>query len=117
MNNRRRSDPPRPATATCLKCSKYVGFCFGVQRAIKLAREAADRHGTAIRTLGPIIHNPQVIAELRREGIRAVTRFTSLKPGEVLIIRSHGIPLPIERRMRARGLQVIDATCPFVKKA
>jgi 4-hydroxy-3-methylbut-2-enyl diphosphate reductase len=117
MNNRRRSDPPRPATAPCLKCSKYVGFCFGVQRAIKLAREAADRHGTAIRTLGPIIHNPQVIAELRREGIRAVTRFTSLKPGEVLIIRSHGIPLPIERRMRARGLQVIDATCPFVKKA
>ncbi|NLF86569.1 MAG: 4-hydroxy-3-methylbut-2-enyl diphosphate reductase [Lentisphaerae bacterium] len=117
MSNRRRSDPPRQATAPCLKCSKYVGFCFGVQRAIKLAREAAGRHSAAIRTLGPIIHNPQVIAELRREGIRAVNRFTNLKPGEVLIIRSHGIPRPVEDRMHARGLLVIDATCPFVKKA
>ena len=117
MSNRRRSDPQREATALCLKCSRYVGFCFGVQRAIKLAREAAGRHGRPIRTLGPIIHNPQVIAELRREGVRAVRRFSHLKPGEVLIIRSHGIPRSVEKRMRARGLQVIDATCPFVKKA
>ena len=102
MSNRRRSEPPRQATPPCLKCSKYVVFCFGVQRAIMMAREEAKRHGAAIRTLGPIIHNPQVIAELRREGIRAVTSFTHLKPGEVLIIRSHGIPLPVERRMRAR---------------
>lgn len=117
MSNRRRSDPQREATALCLKCSRYVGFCFGVQRAIKLAREAAGRHGRPIRTLGPIIHNPQVIAELRREGVRAVRRFNHLKPGEVLIIRSHGIPRSVEKRMHARGLQVIDATCPFVKKA
>ena len=117
MSNRRRSDPQREATTPCLKCSRYVGFCFGVQRAIKLAREAAGRHGRPIRTLGPIIHNPQVIAELRREGVRAVRRFNHLKPGEVLIIRSHGIPRSVEKRMHARGLQVIDATCPFVKKA
>lgn len=106
-----------PEAGLCLKCSRHVGFCFGVQRAIMMAREEAKRRGGAVRTLGPIIHNPLVIAELRRDGIRAIRRCDRLKPGEVIIIRSHGIPRPVEERMRARGLKVIDATCPFVKKA
>ena len=117
MNTQQRNTVPDQVATPCLKCSKYIGFCFGVQRAIEMAREAVAGHGAPIRTLGPLIHNPQVVAQLRREGIRDVKRFTHLKPGAVLVIRSHGVPCAVEQRMRARGLKVIDATCPFVKKA
>ena len=92
-----------------------AGFCFGVQRAINTAFKAA---GTGkVYCFGPHIHNPQEVARLREAGIATVEDFSFLKPGDSLIIRSHGVPPDVLDRAKARGLTIIDLTCPFVAKA
>lgn len=92
-----------------------AGFCFGVKRAISTAFEAAD--GRNVYCLGPLIHNPQEVERLRQAGVKTVENFTSLKPGDSLIIRSHGVPPRVLAQAREKGLQIIDLTCPFVGKA
>lgn len=92
-----------------------AGFCFGVKRAISTAFEAAD--GGNVYCLGPLIHNPQEVERLRQAGVKTVENFTSLKPGDSLIIRSHGVPPRVLAQAREKGLQIIDLTCPFVGKA
>jgi (E)-4-hydroxy-3-methyl-but-2-enyl pyrophosphate reductase len=92
-----------------------AGFCFGVKRAINTAFEAAA--GGRIYCLGPLIHNPQEVERLRRAGVETVDNFSSLKPGDSLIIRSHGVPPRVLAQARDRGLTIIDLTCPFVGKA
>jgi (E)-4-hydroxy-3-methyl-but-2-enyl pyrophosphate reductase len=92
-----------------------AGFCFGVKRAISTAYEAA---GTGhVYCLGPLIHNPQEVERLRMMGVETVTDFTTLKSGDSLIIRSHGVPPRILNQARDMGLTIIDLTCPFVSKA
>ena len=92
-----------------------AGFCFGVQRAINTAFKAA---GTGkVYCFGPLIHNPQEVARLREAGIETVEDFSPLKPGDSLIIRSHGVPPDVLARAKAHGLTIIDLTCPFVAKA
>ena len=93
----------------------YLGFCYGVKRAIKIARENASADGTAC-TLGPIIHNPQMVDRLRREGVGSVNRLEEMEKGTI-IIRSHGVGPAVYDEAKARGLEVVDATCPHVKKA
>ena len=93
----------------------YLGFCYGVKRAIKIARENASADGTSC-TLGPIIHNPQMVERLKDEGVGTVDRLDELPTGTI-IIRSHGVGPEVYREAEERGLNVVDATCPHVKKA
>ncbi|MBQ1890304.1 MAG: 4-hydroxy-3-methylbut-2-enyl diphosphate reductase [Selenomonas sp.] len=93
----------------------YLGFCYGVKRAITIAKENASADGTAC-TLGPIIHNPQMVERLKQEGVGAVDDLAEMEKGTV-IIRSHGVGPQVYDAAEARGLEVVDATCPHVKKA
>ncbi len=92
-----------------------AGFCFGVKRAISTAYEAAGKG--RVYCLGPLIHNPQEVERLRKMGIETVSDFSTLKRGDSLIIRSHGVPPRILIQARDMGLTIIDLTCPFVGKA
>lgn len=93
----------------------YLGFCYGVKRAIKIARENAAPDGSAC-TLGPIIHNPQMVERLKEEGVGTISSLDDMKRGRV-IIRSHGVGPETYARAEAMGLECVDATCPHVKKA
>lgn len=95
--------------------AKRAGFCFGVKRAVDLAFQTAKK-GRHVYTLGPIIHNPQVIDQLQRQGVCPVDSPDDPRIGTI-IIRTHGVPREVSDDLSARGLTVIDATCPFVKKA
>ncbi len=97
--------------------AKTAGFCFGVKRAIDIAFKLANEKREGIYTLGPIIHNPQVVDELKRRGIIPIEDFQNIKGIKSLIVRTHGIPLRLSEKIEASGCEIIDATCPFVKKA
>ncbi len=93
-----------------------AGFCFGVKRAVKLAEEASVKNKEGrVFTLGPIIHNPQEVGRLKDLGVFPLDREENLSEGDTVIIRSHGIPPEREEALRSKGLNVIDATCPYVK--
>ena len=95
--------------------SKNAGACYGVQRALDLALKASEGDGSAF-TLGPLIHNPQVVANLEARGVMAVSEPEQATHGAI-IIRSHGVTPAVRRSVEARGLPVIDATCPHVARA
>ena len=95
--------------------AKQAGFCFGVKRATQLAFEAAGKDQKTY-TLGPIIHSPQVVGKLEGLGIRALDSLDGLDHGTI-IIRSHGVELKEITEAQQRNLDIVDATCPFVKKA
>ncbi|TLM68407.1 MAG: 4-hydroxy-3-methylbut-2-enyl diphosphate reductase [Deltaproteobacteria bacterium] len=95
--------------------AKSAGFCFGVKRATQMAFEASEDH-EHICSLGPIIHSPQVVEKLAEKGVEVVDRVEAIPQGAV-IIRSHGVTSEEMRAILARDLTVVDATCPFVKKA
>jgi 4-hydroxy-3-methylbut-2-enyl diphosphate reductase len=95
-----------------LVVARPIGFCFGVKRAIKLANRARLKFNR-VWTLGALIHNPEVVAELRRQGIREVSSLSQVKGG-ALVIRSHGCPPEVLEQARELGIEVIDATCPYV---
>lgn len=97
--------------------AKTAGFCFGVKRAIDIAFRLAREKRKGVYTLGPIIHNPQVVEQLRSEGIIPINSIRAKKNIQALIIRTHGIPLELSEMIASRGVEMIDATCPFVKKA
>lgn len=95
--------------------AKSAGFCFGVKRATQMAFAAADQHAH-ICSLGPIIHSPQVVDKLAEQGVEVVDRVEEIGEGAV-IIRSHGVTAGEMQAIADRHLTVVDATCPFVKKA
>lgn len=95
--------------------AKSAGFCFGVRRATQMAFDAAAEHDH-ICSLGPLIHSPQVVRELTEQGIEVVSRVEDIPPGPV-IIRSHGVTAEEMNKIQENGLTIVDATCPFVKKA
>ncbi len=99
-----------------IRLAKHAGHCFGVKAAIQTAFETARREKQPIHTLGPIIHNPQVVERLRAEGVAPVNNLSEIEKG-VIIIRSHGVAPRVLAEAKAQGLQVVDATCPFVKRA
>jgi 4-hydroxy-3-methylbut-2-enyl diphosphate reductase len=102
--------------------AKKLGFCSGVKRAIALAQSIPsrdNRKGTVtnpVHTLGPLIHNPQEVQRLERRGVKAVSRLNQIKTG-TLIVPSHGLPRSILKKIEKKRLKLIDATCPFVKRA
>lgn len=97
--------------------AKHAGFCFGVKRATMMAFEKADEKGERKTcTLGPIIHSPQVVERLEEKGVRVIKSLAEIDSGRV-ILRSHGVTAAEARAAHDKGLEVVDATCPFVKKA
>jgi 4-hydroxy-3-methylbut-2-enyl diphosphate reductase len=99
-----------------IELAKGAGFCFGVKRAVNIALKTVREVDHPVYTIGPIIHNPQVVEKLRQQGIIPVAEITDLPPG-IVIIRSHGIHPDLRQQIRESGHRVIDATCPFVRRA
>ncbi|MGB4442239.1 MAG: 4-hydroxy-3-methylbut-2-enyl diphosphate reductase [Coriobacteriia bacterium] len=95
--------------------ARHAGVCYGVERALRLAGEAASGGGD-VATLGPLIHNPQAVAALQARGVGVASTLDDV-PSGTLIIRSHGVDPAVIIEARGRGLDVIDATCPFVSAA
>ncbi len=95
--------------------AETAGFCFGVNRAIQMILELLDA-GKKVCTLGPIIHNPQMVAQLEERGVRTISHPDKVPPGYILVIRSHGIPMDIWEKIQAQHISYSDATCPFVAK-
>lgn len=93
-----------------------AGFCFGVKRAIQMAEKAAAEAGSKVYTLGPLIHNPQVVEKLHEKGVKLTDGLEGLPRGAVLILRSHGVGPSVYARAEKAGLKIVDATCPNVKK-
>jgi 4-hydroxy-3-methylbut-2-enyl diphosphate reductase len=96
-----------------------AGFCMGVDLALhKLDRVLDSRPAQGrIHTLGPIIHNPQVLQRYRELGVLQVESMDDLQSGDVVVIRAHGIPRTTQEELHARNVEIVDATCPKVKKA
>ena len=95
--------------------AKTAGFCFGVDRAVEMVNESV-RRGNKTATLGPIIHNRHVVERFLKQGVREIAVPAQAEPGETVIIRAHGVPKQVQQELCARGVPVLDATCPFVKK-
>jgi 4-hydroxy-3-methylbut-2-enyl diphosphate reductase len=94
-----------------------AGFCFGVKRAIKMANDTMDVAGERVKSLGSLIHNPQVVNSFRERGLEVVADLDSVDTEDTVIIRSHGVGPEIKDQATALGLKVVDTTCPFVTKA
>ena len=98
-----------------VRVAKSAGFCFGVSRAVELVEKAAQE-GRKVATLGPIIHNRHVVDKFEKMGVRVIEAPEEALPGETVIIRSHGISRAVYERLEAQKVEIIDATCPFVKR-
>ena len=100
-----------------VELAKSAGFCFGVEKAVNTVYEEAKKGNDIVYTLGPIIHNEEVVKDMKKRGVEAVRieDLASLPKGTV-IIRSHGVSREIFNFVKRSGHRVVDATCPFVKK-
>lgn len=100
--------------------AKTAGFCFGVQRAVEMVYTEADK-GKTVVTLGPIIHNEQVVSDLEKRGVSVIDE-TALSDesvdlsGATVVIRSHGVSKSVYEKLRQKQCEIVDSTCPFVKK-
>jgi len=99
-----------------IQVAEEAGYCFGVRRALDMAKEYLTKHSGKAYSLGPIIHNPQVVEEFRRKGLIPVDSLKEVEGG-VLLIRSHGVEKEILEQAQTMNIEVVDATCPFVKNA
>lgn len=95
--------------------AKTAGFCFGVDRAVKLTYELVEK-GHKVATLGPLIHNPQCVADLEAKGVVTAADLADVPAGHEVVIRSHGVPASVYGEIQAARLAFHDATCPFVAK-
>ena len=95
--------------------AKSAGFCFGVDRAVKMVYEELEK-GTRVATLGPIIHNQDVVDDMTAKGARIISSVDELEEGETVVIRSHGVDREVYRQIEAKGNRMLDATCPFVSR-
>lgn len=95
--------------------AKTAGFCFGVDRAIKIVYNNLDNRSKRVVTLGPIIHNQSVVKDLEEKGVMAVDDINETKDS-VAVIRSHGVPKSVYEELKNVGAEIIDATCPFVSR-
>ncbi len=96
-----------------VEVAKHAGFCFGVERALKMTEELSE--SKALVTLGPLIHNEQVVDKLEDKGVYAVKTVQEAS-GHAMIVRSHGAPKSVFLEAEKTGIDLVDATCPFVTK-
>ncbi|MBO5953392.1 MAG: bifunctional 4-hydroxy-3-methylbut-2-enyl diphosphate reductase/30S ribosomal protein S1 [Oscillospiraceae bacterium] len=95
--------------------AKSAGFCFGVNRAVELVEQEAGK-GKRVVTLGPIIHNRHAVDRFASMGVQVIQSPEEAEVGSTVIIRSHGVPKVIYEQLERRGVEIVDATCPFVKR-
>ena len=95
--------------------AEFAGACYGVQRALDMVDSLLEA-GTAVTTLGPLIHNPQVVRKLESQGVRVAEDVDGVDSGTV-VIRSHGVTPQVKERIQEQGLAMADATCPHVARA
>lgn len=98
-----------------VRLAKSAGFCFGVNRAVEMVEQAV-KAGKRVVTLGPIIHNRHAVARLEALGVRVIKTPEEAEPGCSVVIRSHGVSRAVYEALEKREVEVIDATCPFVKR-
>lgn len=98
-----------------IKLAKTAGFCFGVNRAVEMVYKLLDE-GKKVCTLGPIIHNPQIVDELKSKGVRIINSPEQAGTDEIVVIRSHGVPEKTLQTAKEHKIEIADATCPYVKK-
>ncbi len=99
-----------------IKAAQSAGFCFGVDRAVKLVYEELEKNSGKVATLGPIIHNKDVVDDLKNKGVRIVDDLVCLEKGEKAVIRSHGVGRDVYEYLESNSIPYIDATCPFVSR-
>lgn len=95
--------------------AKSAGFCFGVDRAVKMVYGELENN-TRVATLGPIIHNQDVVNDMNEKGARIIESVSELEPDETVVIRSHGVGRKIYEEIAEKGNKMLDATCPFVAR-
>lgn len=98
-----------------VEVAKTAGFCFGVNRAVKILEELTER-GEKVCTLGPIIHNPQVIDDFKKKGVRIIDSPDEADKDSTVVIRAHGITVQTRQRLDELGIRYVDTTCPYVMK-
>ena len=98
-----------------IKLAKTAGFCFGVNRAVELLYDKVEA-GEQVCTLGPIIHNAQLVGDLAERGDKIIDRVEDCPPGYQIVVRTHGVDKCVVEEMEARHLPFTDDTCPFVLK-
>ena len=104
-----------------VKVAETAGFCFGVKRAVNKVYELIDTEQKPIFTLGPIIHNEEVVSDLEAKGVHVITEESLDAPDEnlqngIVVIRSHGVGKPIYDKLKEKDISYVDVTCPFVLK-
>ncbi|HBC94630.1 MAG TPA: bifunctional 4-hydroxy-3-methylbut-2-enyl diphosphate reductase/30S ribosomal protein S1, partial [Pelotomaculum sp.] len=98
-----------------VRVASKAGFCYGVKRAIEMSKNTVRNKPGPVFSLGPLIHNPQVVAYLGKLGVREINNLGEIKEG-TLIIRSHGVGPALLKAARELGVDIVDATCPFVRR-
>jgi 4-hydroxy-3-methylbut-2-enyl diphosphate reductase len=96
--------------------SNVLGFCMGVRRAVNYAvNEAKKSKGAPVYSFGPLVHNPRVLADLKKHGVETLDKLPPKLEGSSLVIRAHGVSPTVEKDLSGTGADIIDATCPIVK--
>ena len=98
-----------------IKLAKTAGFCFGVDRAVNLVYKLVE-DGEKVCTLGPIIHNQQLVEDLKSKGVNDIASAAECESGYKIVIRTHGVEKEVVNDIKSRGIPFVDATCPFVLK-
>jgi small subunit ribosomal protein S1 len=96
--------------------AKNAGFCFGVKRAVDIVEKTLEQ-GEKVYCLGSLIHNQQVVEKLERKGLITVEKVEDVPAGAKFVVRSHGIAPEVVEEIKTKGGEILDATCPFVKRA
>lgn len=99
-----------------VRIAQHAGYCYGVERAINMAKKALEK-GEVVVSLGPIIHNPLVVEELSTLGLKVAASVDDVPFGATVVIRSHGVPPDVYMELERKKAKIIDATCPYVRRA
>ena len=94
--------------------SQEIGLCFGVERALRLTTEELNR-GEKVYLWGDLVHNPQIMEDLKKRGAKVVSDLSEIKNG-TLVTRSHGVDPRLIEEAKLRGLKIVDTTCPYVQR-
>ncbi len=96
--------------------ARHQGFCGGVRRAVEMSESAAREHAGGVQTWGPLIHNPQVVGRLEEQGVAVAEEMDHLG-GEAFVVSAYGVEHAVLEAAGARGMKIVDATCPVVTRA
>ncbi len=99
-----------------IEIAEHSGFCYGVKRAIDIALETAKNESGRVVTIGPIIHNPQMVEKLKERNVQCLQGLDEVQDGDCVIVRSHGMVKEDLCWLQKRGVKIVDATCPNVAK-